>query len=326
VLPFAPYGVLKPFFSTGADGVSFFFILSGFVLTWSHRHGDTPLAFMRRRIARIYPTQVFTWVVTLVVLTTAYSAPPKLPALANLFLVSTWIPTAAYSQAMNTPSWSLCCELFFYICFPLVLPRLLAMDSAQRRRTLVVITAAIVVLAGALNPVTYASHSFWLLYWFPPVRMLEFVAGMLLAMELADGRLPRVPLWLAGALAALAYVGSGHVPRAFGITSVTFVPFLLLIAAAAQRDVSGRRTFLATRPMVRLGTWSFAFYMVHYTVLRVMVLRMHLFPSALASALFAVAALAVSLAAAALTHRFVEQPWEQLLRSPLRRRRLRSPA
>lgn len=315
VLPFAPYGVLKPLFDPGAAGVSFFFILSGFVLTWSHQAGDTPRAFLRRRIARIYPTHVFTWVVAGVVLTAVATSPSGLPALGNLFLVSTWIPNPTYAQTMNLPSWSLCCELFFYVMFPFLLPKLAALTPTARRWAFAAVTATAVLLAALLAPAPYAGHVVWLLYWFPPVRMLEFLAGMLVALELSQGRLPRVPLWAAGAVAAGAYVASVHVPRSFGVCSVTFVPFVALILAAAQRDVAGSGTPLSTRPMVRLGTWSFAFYMVHFLVLRVLVTTMSLHPSAMASALFAVVGLAAAVAAAGLTHRFVERPFEQRLRT-----------
>ena len=47
--------------SAGPAGVSFFFVLSGFVLTWSRRTGDRRRDFYRRRFARIYPLHLVTW-------------------------------------------------------------------------------------------------------------------------------------------------------------------------------------------------------------------------------------------------------------------------
>jgi peptidoglycan/LPS O-acetylase OafA/YrhL len=41
-------------------GVSSFFALSGFVLTWSLRAADTKRAFYRRRFARVYPLHFLT--------------------------------------------------------------------------------------------------------------------------------------------------------------------------------------------------------------------------------------------------------------------------
>src|SRR5512133_3297128 len=40
----------------GRSGVSFFFILSGFLLTWTARPDDTRRAFYQRRVARIVPS------------------------------------------------------------------------------------------------------------------------------------------------------------------------------------------------------------------------------------------------------------------------------
>ena len=45
----------------GSSGVAFFFVLSGFVLTWSSRPDDTKISFYRRRIARILPLYLLAW-------------------------------------------------------------------------------------------------------------------------------------------------------------------------------------------------------------------------------------------------------------------------
>src|SRR4051812_40535867 len=47
----------------GSTGVTFFYMLSGFVLAWSPPDRDTPRPFYRRRFARIAPAY---WVATLI--------------------------------------------------------------------------------------------------------------------------------------------------------------------------------------------------------------------------------------------------------------------
>jgi peptidoglycan/LPS O-acetylase OafA/YrhL len=39
----------------GYTGVAFFFVLSGVVLAWSHKAGDTKKSFYWRRFARVWP-------------------------------------------------------------------------------------------------------------------------------------------------------------------------------------------------------------------------------------------------------------------------------
>ena len=62
---FVPIRLLRPF-NFGTVGVTFFFVLSGFVLTWSTRPDLPASTFYRRRFARIYPSYFVMFLLTVV--------------------------------------------------------------------------------------------------------------------------------------------------------------------------------------------------------------------------------------------------------------------
>jgi peptidoglycan/LPS O-acetylase OafA/YrhL len=115
----------------------------------------------------------------------------------------------------------------------------------------------------------------------------------------------------------------------FDAADVAMTPFLaLLIAALARRDLDGGRSFLRGRPLVRLGQWSYAFYLFQFTVLLPIALVAHpgrqvadFFTDPVAPKAghlaYAAAALAVTLGVSAFFHRFVEHPLERRLRRRL---------
>jgi peptidoglycan/LPS O-acetylase OafA/YrhL len=122
---FAP----RPFFS-GADAgpaaVTLFFLLSGFVLTYTARPGRVRLReFYVARLARIYPAYLLGLVLAAALLPFGVYHPDQwcpapAPALVpDLALVQSWVPE--YTTCLDNPSWSLSCELFFYALFPLLL-------------------------------------------------------------------------------------------------------------------------------------------------------------------------------------------------------------
>jgi peptidoglycan/LPS O-acetylase OafA/YrhL len=160
----------------------------------------------------------------------------------------------------------------------------------------------------------------WVVYVFPLARLPEFVLGIVLAFALRAGDLRRVPLWSALALAALAWAVGLGTPRAFHVAAVTLVPFALVIVAAAQSDLQGSRSrLLRTRTLVRLGEWSFAFYLLHELVIRGAAAAFDLDRLAGPAAIGAVTVLLITsvLASGALS-RFVERPTEARLRGSSR--------
>lgn len=251
-------------FGAGATGVSFFFVLSGFVLTWSARSYDRAPAFWRRRIARIYPVHLVTVALAfLLAITLERSAQPTpKQAVANVLLLHSW--WRPWWQTLNPVSWSLACEAFFYASFPLLLLLLRRLGVRGSVALGGLSLVAVVVLSRA------DSHHWWTyaLYSFPAARLPEFVLGAVSARLVELGRWRGPGLEASLALTIIGYFLVPQAPLGYSATMCTIIGFTLLIPAAANADIQGLPSIWRSRRMVRLGELSFAFYMVHLLVLR----------------------------------------------------------
>ncbi|GAA2745580.1 acyltransferase [Kitasatospora cinereorecta] len=258
------------FVKAGYLGVSFFFVLSGFVLAWAARPGERAAAFLRRRMMKIFPNHLVIW--ALAMLLFAGSMAPTAGWLSNLFLLHTWFPQPDINLSVNPPTWSLGSEMLFYLSFPLLIGPIRRI--AERRlwwwaALMVAGTVAVQLVTtylvpdspkSAITPVS--DQQFWFGYLFPPGRMFEFVLGILLARIVLAGRWPRaLGVLPAVLLMAAGYAAAWVVPFQYGFVVATVVPIGALIGAVAVVDVQGRRSWLRSRPMVWLGEVSFGFYL-----------------------------------------------------------------
>ncbi|MDZ4048042.1 MAG: acyltransferase, partial [Pseudoxanthomonas sp.] len=103
------------------QGVSFFFVLSGFILTYVYPRLatlDDTQRFLRARVARIWPAHVASFALGFALMPYAWDT---WTAIANLLLVHAWIPQSAYYFSYNGVSWSVSTEAFFYLAFPLLI-------------------------------------------------------------------------------------------------------------------------------------------------------------------------------------------------------------
>ncbi len=298
--------------SSGMVGVSLFYILSGFVMAWTDRQGDTAWLFYRRRFARIYPAYAVAVVLALILAALTRGISPY--ELIAFTLLQSWVPDEAIYFAASAVFWSLSCEAFFYLAFP-VIRRVMRALSTQGL-WLVAGGAFVVSLTiasiGSVFPVTPLLT--WAVVVFPPSRLPEFVIGAVLGALFARGWRPRVPLALGWVLAAAGVGAAVVAPYALSRYAVTLVPFAVLIVALATADIRGSRVVTRSRVMVRLGEWSYAFYLIHLVVIMVVVplgerLGLPLWASILLS-------LAGGVIAAWMLHRSVEKPGNALLRPP----------
>lgn len=263
------------FSASGSMGVSFFFVLSGFVLTWSARPQDTTTGFWRRRLLKIFPNHIATWAMAMVLFAST-AIPPKV-WLPNLLLIHSWFPNASNYLSLNAPSWSLCCELLFYLLFPFLLRPVLRIKQSA----LWVLAGAMVagMLAVELVATFLAPNSppaagfpvtvwqFWFGYFFPPMRLFEFVLGMILARLVRADAFPKIRIFPAALLCVVGYAVALAVPFLFGLNLATVIPISVLICAAARADIDGVPTVLRGRTMQWLGAVSFGFYLAQFLVL-----------------------------------------------------------
>lgn len=173
----------------GYVGVPFFFVLSGFILTYTYARstaagGLDARQFWLARIARIYPVYVVSLLLSAPLFWSgAGERPPEpspltagLQAGAVVGLVQSWIP--AWAFAWNGPAWSLSVEAFFYAAFPFLL-----MAGARRRIWLLGGLAAAGVLLLAVDRLRPGSHAVaglqaWLGWAHPLLWLPLFLLGM----------------------------------------------------------------------------------------------------------------------------------------------------
>jgi len=263
------------FGKSGWAGVSFFFVLSGFVLTWSARPGDGARSFIRRRLVKLFPNHLVTFGLCMALFASAYTTWREW--LPNILLVHAWSPDYHVSFSVNIPSWSLSCELLFYVCFPVLLRLIKKIDARHLwywAIGLVAVDFAVPVVAYAAVPDSPQAPGFpvgltqnWLVYQFPPVRMIEFVVGMLMARIVLSDKWINVRILPALALFAGAYTIGLNVPYLYSLASVTLIPIALLISAIAAADLRGTTSVLRGRLMMQFGDVSFAFYLMQAVVL-----------------------------------------------------------
>ncbi|MEU3538340.1 acyltransferase family protein [Streptomyces paromomycinus] len=314
-----------------ACAVSGFFVLSGFVLAWTHRPGEPAGAFWRRRLWRIGPAHALGWLgaVAFAVLAADSALPNGLPlhcgpgfSAVSLLLLQGWAPHLALNACFNSPSWSISCEVFFYALFPLLIAA--ARRLPARRLGAVWTVLAVAVLSLPLpalavggpvlgRDIPLSAESVWLCYFFPPARLAEFALGIVTARLLRAGRWPRVPRTVLLLSCAAAAALTPFLPAPFRFGALGAVPLTLLIAHLARADAEGRSGLAARPALIRLGEASYALYILHWPLLltvRQLLGEDRAFGVPAGLVLVTACAL-LAQGTALLAHRFVERPLAQ---------------
>jgi peptidoglycan/LPS O-acetylase OafA/YrhL len=272
--------------------VSFFFVLSGFILVYVYPELPTRrdvVRFYTARLARIWPIHVFALLLLL----------PLLPrnligldaSLANIFLVHAWVPLREFFFSYNAVSWSVSTELGFYLLFPLLIYRFDSTWPLKLMAAAAVVAAAIATCVAFDFPNYDTSYSgvtnLGILYVNPLARGLEFVLGMCGALwwrkirpylgsgfamwTLVEMAVIGVAVWYFIFLRDYLFhvvVDKSSFPVAIvWLMYVDLAPFFLLLIIVMAGGAGALARLMSTAPLVFLGEISYSVYMLHHVLI-----------------------------------------------------------
>jgi peptidoglycan/LPS O-acetylase OafA/YrhL len=334
---------VRQFASIGYCGVSFFFVLSGFILVYTYSGRATSLrAFWQARFARIYPALAFCLLITapgffyccvhmrahdpkFIVPEWAWVAPHMwLSAGLSVTLLESWLPQTAL--AWNMPNWSLSVEAFFYLLFPFLLPRMMRLSRRQLLAIAplgwlfgIVCTLAYMHFhpdsAGAVDTKTVGP---WInaVKFHPLMRLPEFLMGMAAGLLFLRGDRNRKiawPLVLIGLAAiALVVVLSPWIPYLVIHTALLAPAFAVLVYGVALRPAGVE--VLENKVMEALGEASYPFYLLHSMVISSVFMNWQTGTVAHQTLLGLATWFLIAVGVAVLVDRFIERPLRRLLR------------
>ncbi len=253
-------------------GVSFFYILSGFVmmLAYAHKSPIDAKQFLWNRFVRIYP--VYFLALIGVCLFFFYVQVPisGKDFILSLFCLQAWVPSAALS--INKPGWSISVEVLFYCVFPFMLHHFYTKKSSIPYTILGILVIFLLSQLGFHYFLhTYPIHSnqelHHFIYYFPLLHINEFLVGtfcgwyFLKYQKTSERNYDILIVLLFSMIIVLLKFPLGlHYHN--GLMAVLFAP--LLITISANKGIITR--LLNKKPLLFLGEISYGIYVWQYPV------------------------------------------------------------
>ena len=270
----------------GECGVSFFFMLSGFVLSlaYSERIAKglfSTKPFVVKQWIKIYPLHILTFIVMFALDIRLEKYCDITAVIANILLLQSWVPADSFYFVANSPSWFLCDILFFYVVFSSLNKYILRSDNRKLLAISLVVILLYICLMAVLptylvNPILYAN---------PLTRLLDFIVGIILyKLYISDNgialrdklngksfftvSLLELSVILLVVITAILYP---HLPQRVRTVSIFWlaIPLFIFFFAMTDKHSGVISRFLQGKTMLWLGNISFSIYIIHAPVLRI---------------------------------------------------------
>lgn len=324
-----------PVFAGSHLFVDFFFVLSGFVMSYAYgatiRGGIGFARYLALRLARIYPLHLLTLLLLVPYVLLKHALYLRGHAGSDpyeLNNVTTFIQNLLLVHGLglkgflswNIPSWTISTEFFAYIAF-------FWLTLTLDRRGGLLVPVLICAAAYAVRAAGQAHHA-------DQVQVFGCLGAFYLGVLVyrLRPRLERIPLWRAAGmveaavmLGILATVSAAAArPGLLGLALVLFTVAVWVFGSEHSGPV-GR--LLQSRGLRAVGVWSYSIYLLHYPVFLAAASVASLLKVDLDAGLgwralpVNLALFAFIVALSALSFRFVEQPARDGIKRLLERRR-----
>jgi peptidoglycan/LPS O-acetylase OafA/YrhL len=279
------FGWFAPVVNAGFASVSFFIMLSGFVLAYNYagraRTGELDKTrFWEARFTRLYPIYLLSLLLSWRMVPVEYAAHTHRMFWTGMvltpLLLQGWIPSLA--TFLNTPAWTMSAESAYYLAFPW-----LAKGKRPRQAGPYLAKMAVVwglgmvpgLLYIALRPDGIGHPDRWswgpwlqVLKYTPLPHMASFVFGVMLAnLDELVGRASRLRLILgvAGFAATFVILALGpRVPYAIVHDGLLMPLFGCIILGLAGNNPLAHA--MGWRPLVFVGEASYCLYLLHFNL------------------------------------------------------------
>jgi peptidoglycan/LPS O-acetylase OafA/YrhL len=279
------FGWFAPVVNAGFASVSFFIMLSGFVLAYNYagraRTGElNERRFWEARFTRLYPIYLLSLLLSWRMVPVEYVAHTHRMFWTGMaltpLLLQGWIPSIA--TFLNTPAWTMSAESAYYLAFPW-----LAKGKRPERAGPYLAKLAAVWVLGmipgalyiALNPDGIAHLDRWswgpwlqVLKYTPLPHLASFVFGVMLAnLDELVGRTSRLRLILGvgGFAATFGILALGpRVPYAIVHDGLLMPLFGCIILGLAGNNTLAHA--MGWRPLVFVGEASYCLYLLHFNL------------------------------------------------------------
>jgi peptidoglycan/LPS O-acetylase OafA/YrhL len=281
VRPFTKWGLFAGVIGCGYIGVSFFFVLSGFILAYSHAHEyeagrGSAQKFWIARFARVYPVYLLSLIFAGYFGRYELLNKHALAYVADVFLLQSW--SIRLINFFNPPGWTLSVETLFYFSFPFVL--LWLRPSSRTRSWLSMTGFWLLSLALPLfclwrTPAQAMSESaaiapgnnfLFMVLTLPLLHLPEFLAGIAVGwfyLRFKPGNPSLATLaWLGLLLTAVTLAFVDRLPYVLLHNGLLIPIFAMLLLGLCGDNLLAR--LLAHPLLVLLGEASFALYLIHF--------------------------------------------------------------